>query len=95
MVLVKPALVFAGYGFITQLILTNSLIQYIVPDALRGRVLSAYTWALGGFFPLGSLVMGVIGDQIGAPETALLMGLGCLLLTFINMLLFPEMQKLN
>jgi MFS family permease len=89
------ALVFAGYGFITQLILTNSLIQYIVPDALRGRVLSAYTWALGGFFPLGSLVMGVIGDQIGAPETALLMGLGCLLLTFINMLLFPEMQKLN
>jgi predicted MFS family arabinose efflux permease len=88
------ALVVAGYGFITQLILTNSLIQFIVPDELRGRVLSAYTWALGGFFPLGSLLMGVIGDRISAPSTALLMGFGCVVLTVVNLIVFPGMKKL-
>ncbi|MFN2234245.1 MAG: MFS transporter, partial [Anaerolineales bacterium] len=68
-----------GYSLITQLILTNTLIQAIVPDELRGRVLSAYTWALGGFFPLGSLMIGFLGDQIGAPTAAILSGIGCLL----------------
>lgn len=89
------ALAAAGYGFITQLILTNTLIQYIVPDNLRGRVLSAFTWALGGFFPLGSLIFGVVGDQIGAPSTALLIGTGSLILTLLNLILFPKMRKLK
>ena len=84
-----------GYGFITQLILTNTLIQTIIPDELRGRVLSTYTWALGGFYPLGSLVVGFLGDQIGAPEAALLSGIGCILLIVLNLVVFPSMQKLN
>ena len=84
-----------GYSLITQLILTNTLIQIIVPDELRGRVLSTYTWALGGFFPLGSLGIGFLGDQIGAPTAALLAGSGCLLLIFINIYTFPSMQKLT
>jgi MFS family permease len=85
---------FLGYSLITQLILTNTLIQTIVPDQLRGRVVSAYTWALGGFYPLGSLFMGSLGDQIGAPTAALLSGIGCLLLIAFNITIFPEMQKL-
>jgi MFS family permease len=84
-----------GYSLITQLVLTNTLIQTIVPDELRGRVLSAYTWALGGFFPLGSLFMGFLGDQIGAPEAAVLSGIGCILLILVNLVLFPSMQKLR
>jgi MFS family permease len=84
-----------GYSLITQLVLTNTLIQTIVPDELRGRVLSAYTWALGGFYPLGSLFMGFLGDQIGAPEAALVSGVGSLLLIIINLLVFPGMRKLT
>jgi MFS family permease len=84
-----------GFGFITQLVLTNTLIQTIVPDELRGRVLSTYTWALGGFYPLGSLVMGFLGDQIGAPAAILLSGIGCILLVGLNLIVFPSMQKLN
>ena len=84
-----------GFSFITQLVLTNTLIQMIVPDELRGRVLSTYTWALGGFFPLGSLAMGFLGDQIGAPAAATLSGIGCMLLVLVNILLFPSMQKLT
>jgi MFS family permease len=83
-----------GYSLITQLVLTNTLIQSIVPDELRGRVLSAYTWALGGFFPLGSLIVGFLGDQIGAPAAAVLSGISCLLLIIFNLVLFPSIQKL-
>jgi MFS family permease len=88
------ALALAGYAYITQLILTNTLIQGIVPDALRGRVMSAFTWALGGFFPLGSLLIGVIGDQIGAQNAAILISLGCLVLTAVNLVVFPAMKEL-
>ncbi len=84
-----------GYSLITQLVLTNTLIQTIVPDDLRGRVLSTYTWALGGFYPLGSLGMGFLGDKIGAPEAAMVSGVGCILLIFVNLVAFPSMQKLN
>jgi MFS family permease len=84
-----------GYAFITQLVLTNSLIQMIVPDELRGRVLSTYTWALGGFYPLGSLAIGFLGDQIGAPTAALLSGVGCLALILVNIVAFPSLQKLT
>jgi MFS family permease len=84
-----------GYSLITQLILSNTLLQSIVPDELRGRVLSTYTWALGGFYPLGSLVMGFLGDKIGAPSAALLSGIACLLLIVVNMTVFPSMQKLK
>lgn len=84
-----------GFSFIVQLVITNTLIQTIVPDKLRGRVLSTYTWALGGFYPLGSLLMGVLGDQIGAPRTALISGVGCLVVILINQLLAPEIHQLN
>ncbi len=88
-------LVLAGYSFITQLIFTNTLIQTIVPDELRGRVLSTYTWALGGFYPIGSLVMGYLGDLIGAPGAALVSAAGCVLLVGVNLLAFPDVQKLT
>ena len=82
-----------GYSLITQLVLTNTLIQAYVPDDLRGR--STYTWALGGFYPLGSLLMGFLGDQIGAPTTAIISGIGCILLIFFNQGYFPGIHKLN
>jgi predicted MFS family arabinose efflux permease len=84
-----------GFSLITQLVLTNTLIQMIAPDDLRGRVLSAYTWALGGFYPLGSLLMGFLGDQIGAPTATVLSGIGCILLVGANLAVFPSMQKLS
>ncbi len=87
-------MVVLGYAFIIQLIFTNTLIQILVPDTLRGRVLSAYTWALGGFYPLGSLMIGFIGDHIGAPNAALLSAVACLGLVVFNLIRFPEMQAL-
>jgi MFS family permease len=84
-----------GYSLITQLVITNTLIQMIVPDDLRGRVISTYTWALGGFYPLGSLMMGALGDQIGAPTAALISGIGCILIIIINQVTYPAIYKLS
>lgn len=82
-------------GFITQLILKNTLIQTFVPDELRGRVVSTYTWALGGFYPLGSLLIGVLGDRWGAPTAAMISALGCGVLVMVNLVVFPEMRQLQ
>jgi MFS family permease len=84
-----------GYSLITQMVITNTLIQTIVPDDLRGRVMSTYTWSIGGFYPLGSLIMGTLGDQIGAPTAALISGIGCFLLVFLSLGVFPDLHKLN
>ncbi len=84
-----------GYSLITQLVISNTMIQTIVPDDLRGRVVSTYTWALGGFYPLGSLLMGFLGDQIGAPTAAMISGAGCILIIAFNQVLFPSIHKLN
>jgi MFS family permease len=84
-----------GYSLISQLVITNTLIQTIVPDDLRGRVMSTYTWALGGFYPLGSLLMGALGDQIGAPSAALISGCGCLLLIILSLRVFPQLHAIE
>ncbi|MBN1264010.1 MAG: MFS transporter [Anaerolineales bacterium] len=89
------ALVFAGFSFITSLALTNTLIQIIVPDKIRGRVLSAFTWALGGFLPIGSLVYGSIGDAIGVAGAILIASGFCLLAAIVSLKWFPETGKLR
>ncbi|MCX7837971.1 MAG: MFS transporter [Anaerolineae bacterium] len=58
-------LFFAGMGFMVQNGLLNTLIQMMVPDELRGRVISVYTLVFLGFFPIGALVAGTIAQYFG------------------------------
>lgn len=88
------SLAVAGYAFITQLATTNTLIQLLVPDALRGRVLSAYTWSLGGFWPLGALLFGALGDALGAPGAVLIAAGAALVLTLGAWWKLPETRSL-
>jgi MFS family permease len=85
----------AGFSFITQLALTNTVIQLLVPDPLRGRVMSTYTWALGGFWPLGSLLIGALGDQFGAPRAVLFTSAACLVLTIVGQIWVPVGMKID
>ena len=89
------ALAVAGVASISQAALTNTLIQLAVPDELRGRVVSAYAWALGGFWPLGSLLIGALGDWLGAGNALLLTAGGALALTVFSMIEFPELVRLK
>jgi len=69
----------AGYGMMQQIVGSNTILQTIVADDKRGRVMSFYSMAVFGFLPIGSLFAGSIAARIGAPETLILGGALCVL----------------
>lgn len=73
-----PLLVVTGLGFMVQMAASNTLLQTLVEDDKRGRVMSFYTVAFMGTTPFGSLLAGTLADRIGAQWTLLLGGLGCI-----------------
>jgi len=68
-------LIFSGFTMMMQFTATNTLIQAMVPDQLRGRVMSIYSMMFLGMSPLGSLLAGTLADHIGAPVTVAIGGL--------------------
>jgi MFS family permease len=67
-----------GFGMMVQMASTNTVIQTIVDDEKRGRVMSFYTMAFLGTAPFGSLFAGWLSTRIGAPRTVMLSGALCL-----------------
>jgi MFS family permease len=68
-----------GYTMMLQMACSNTLIQVMVPDALRGRVMAVYSMMFMGMAPIGALLGGVLADHLGAPRTVAIGGLACLL----------------
>ena len=66
-----------GAGFIIQMASTNTVLQTIVEDKLRGRVMAFYTMAFFGTAPIGSLLAGVAADRFGSPATIAFGGVAC------------------
>jgi MFS family permease len=75
--LAMAALVAGGAGFMVQLAASNTIVQTIVDDDKRGRVMSFFMMAFFGAATLGSLVAGSLADVIGTPATLRLGGLCC------------------
>ena len=71
------ALMVAGWGIIVQLALCNTILQTIVDDDKRGRVMSLYTMAFMGFAPFGSMLMGALSSRFGAPQAVFCGGVAC------------------
>ncbi|MBI3934776.1 MAG: MFS transporter [Acidobacteria bacterium] len=72
-------LVVAGAGMMLQVASTNTSLQSITSDALRGRVMGFYGMMFLGMVPIGSLLAGWLGDWIGAPYTVSLGAVVCIL----------------
>ncbi|MDX6693457.1 MAG: hypothetical protein QOF02_1060 [Blastocatellia bacterium] len=72
-------MVVTGLGFMVQMAASNTVLQTIVEEDKRGRVMSFYTMAFMGTAPFGSLLAGSAAERIGAPHTLLYGGIGCLL----------------
>ncbi len=62
-------LVPVGFSLMTQMGSTNTLVQSMVPDRLRGRTMAVYSMMFMGMSPLGSILAGAAADKIGAPMT--------------------------
>jgi MFS family permease len=68
---------FVGAGMMVQTASANTILQTIVDEKLRGRVMAFYSMAIMGTQPIGSLLAGVLADRIGAQHTIFLGGAVC------------------
>jgi MFS family permease len=66
-----------GFCMMLQMSSSNTLIQSMVPDQLRGRVIAVYSMMFMGMAPLGALFAGAIADHIGAPLTVAVGAVAC------------------
>ena len=68
-----------GFGMIVQFASVNTLLQTIVEDSKRGRIMALYGMSFLGITPLGSLLLGSVTSAIGVPYTLLISASLCLL----------------
>ncbi len=71
-------MVFAGFGMIQGASVSNTIIQTLVPEDKRARVMGYYTMAFVGSAPFGSLLAGALAHRIGAPHTVMITGAVCI-----------------
>jgi MFS family permease len=72
------ALVPVGFCMMLQMASSNTLIQSMVPDALRGRVMAIYSMMYMGMAPFGALLAGTLAERVGAPATVAGGGVVCI-----------------
>jgi MFS family permease len=70
-------MVFVGFGLMQTASASNTIIQSLVTDDKRARVMSYWTMAFFGAAPLGSLLAGMLAQRIGAPLTVIVTGAFC------------------
>ncbi len=71
------AIAFTGFGIVVNGMSVSTMIQTIVDDRMRGRVMGIFSMAFLGMFPLGSLAGGALAAVIGAPATLAIGGCFC------------------
>jgi MFS family permease len=69
----------AGYSMMLQMACSNTLIQTMVPNDLRGRVMALYSMAFMGLAPFGALFGGALAHRVGAPITVAVGGVACVM----------------
>jgi MFS family permease len=89
----SAALLFVvGMSMITQAASTNTLIQSMVPDALRGRVMAVYAMMFMGMSPIGALLQGALAERIGAPYTLVIGGFICVVGAIVFNIRLPALR---
>jgi MFS family permease len=82
-----------GYGLMNQIVASNTIVQTVVEDSKRGRVMSFYTIALLGSAPIGSLLSGSLAARIGVQATFVASGLACALAAGWFWRQLPEIRR--
>lgn len=87
-------LVVTGFCFMQQMASSNTILQTIVEDEKRGRVMSFYSMAFQGVAPFGSLIAGAAASRIGAPVTLLIGGAICIVGAALFASRLPVLRRL-
>jgi MFS family permease len=87
-------LLLTGFGMMAHMASSNTILQTVVDDDKRGRVMSLYAMAFMGMAPLGSLVGGSLAGWIGAPATLIMVGTSCLIGSFLFRKILPSLRTM-
>jgi MFS family permease len=87
-------MLFTGFGQMVQMASSNTILQTIIDDDKRGRVMSFYIMAFMGMTPFGSIYAGSLADRIGAPATLIIGGITCLAGSAIFFYRLPSLKKM-
>lgn len=83
-----------GCGSILQIASSNTILQTIVEEDKRGRLMSLYTMAFLGILPFGNLAAGALANKIGAPNTITIGGIICILGSLAFSTQLPRLRRL-
>ena len=86
-------LITIGFSLIMVFNIANSLVQTLVDNNLRGRVMGVYTFVFFGFMPLGSLTMGTLAQAFGEPEAILIGAVITFICALLIYLTVPQLRK--
>ncbi len=93
--LILVLLVLIGFAMIVHTATTNTLLQTVAPDALRGRVMSVYTLSFMGLLPFGSLLSGLVAERFGPGVWLTAGGLVCCLIAITTLRAVPEVWRME
>lgn len=85
LVLIVPV----GAAMVAHMTSNNTLVQVLIPDEMRGRVMAFHAMVFTAAMPLGALIEGFLANRIGAPATVALGGLGCVVGAWFFAVRFP------
>ncbi len=83
-----------GFGAILQIASSNTVLQTIIEDDKRGRIMSLWAMAFIGIVPIGNLFAGVLASRIGAPNTLIIGGSFCILGSLLFAKQLPTLRRL-
>ena len=83
-----------GFGMMVEMASSNTVLQTIVEEDKRGRIMSFYTMAFMGMVPFGSLLGGSLANSIGAPNTVMIGGVACILGSVMFAIKLPSLRKI-
>ena len=86
-------LVITGFGVMAHMAASNTILQTIVDDDKRGRVMSFYTMAFIGTAPIGSLLSGMMASRIGASNTLIVCAVLCISASALFAKRLPEIRQ--
>jgi len=87
-------MLFTGFGMMEQMASSNTILQTIVEEDKRGRVMSLYAMAFIGMVPFGSILAGSLASNVGAPNTILIGGMICILGAILFARKLPYLRKI-
>jgi len=87
-------LIIIGWSSVTAISLINTLLQTLVPDDLRGRVMSVFMFTFAGMMPFGNLIAGAAAQFCGVALTVLGGGIICAVFFIMINIFFPEIRNI-